>query len=248
MADYTQTYINNDMSKLNTVLQTLVTNGIVGAVDYDSSGEYAVFTFYADAEKTTEVFRITQGTKSGYVTYRYTFTATAADGATLSSTADGSNGSSINNYIIMYGYSCANGIMIGLNGYSSNSSLNVPVLWFIITKNQNGAPVFIWTNQPSTGSLTKEMILTTMNTEYIVASTDVAPLGTVSRVAPAVRNQVQIAPFVTCCAAGDISYTPDAGRVIAGDMNSYLYDPVAHEINFASATWLTNGYWALKVG
>ena len=248
MADYTQTYINNDMSKLNTVLQTLVTNGIVGAVDYDSSGTYAVFTLYADAEKTTEIFRITQGTKTGYVALRYTFTATTSSGETISTTADGSTGSSISNYIIMYGFACANGVMIGLNGYSQTGSQNLPILWFMITKNQNDDPVFIWTNQPSTGNLSRDMILTTMNTEYIVASSDVAPLSTVSRLAPTVRNQMQIAPFVTCCAAGETSYTPVAGRVLAGDINEFIYNPIAHEITFDGATWLTNGYWTLKVG
>ena len=247
MADYTQTYINNDMSKLNTVLQTLVTNGIVGAVDYDSSGAYAVFKIYVDAAQTKEVFRITQA--AGYnASYRkYTFTATASDGTVLSTT--GNVPANVGGYNILYGYATSNGILVSIgNVIDSGSTPSSMRLWFCATKNQNGDPVFIWVNEPSGASVSTMQILTNMNTEYIVASTDVAPLGTVSRVAPVVRNQVQIAPFVTCCAAGDISYTPDAGRVIAGDMNSYLYDPVAHEINFAGATWLTNGYWALKVG
>ena len=66
MAGYTQVHINNDMSKLNKLLQTLVTNGIVGAVDYDDSGEYAVFTLYKEAAKTTEIFKITQSAGTSY--------------------------------------------------------------------------------------------------------------------------------------------------------------------------------------
>lgn len=249
MANYTQTYINNDMSKLNTVLQTLVTNGIVGAVDYDSSGTYPVFKLYADAEKTTEVFRITQaqGYAAGYV--KYTFTATASDGTTLTSTGTITTASAtaqIRGYIFMYGYVCANGVMLGLNSVNGNA-VNIPIMWLMITKNQNDVPVFVWTNNAST-SVDASQILTAMNTEYIVASSDVAPLTTVPRIAPVSKNQTVISPFFSCSAAGETSYTPNAGRVIAGNMNSYIYDQVAHEISFDGATWLTNGYWALKVG
>lgn len=246
MADYTQTYINNDMSKLNTVLQTLVTNGIVGAVDYDSSGTYAVFTFYADAEKTTEVFRITQQQGGDTTTVKYTFKATASDGTVLSTT-DAVSSSGVTGYIMMYGYATSSGVLIGLYNTTSGSFSTDMREWFCITKNQDDNPVFIWTNNTSTAN-GQEYILTTMNTEYIVASTDVAPLTTVPRLAPVLKNQTVISPFFSCSAAGEISYTPDAGRVLAGGMNSFIYDQTAHEITFEGATWLTNGYWALKVG
>ena len=249
MADYTQTYINNDMSKLNTVLQTLVTNGIVGAVDYDSSGTYAVFKIYADAEKTTEVFRITQAQGSSGGLYKYTLQATASDAATLSSTGAVESGSGTGGYIIRYGYACSYGVLLSVDGVTGYGNNPYTYFWVLITKNQNGDPVFVWTNGISSTSSNRDtQILTNMNTEYIVASSDVAPLGTVSRLAPTVRNQMQIAPFVTCCAAGDVSYTPDAGRVLTGDLNELIYNPIAHEITFDGATWLTNGYWVLKVG
>lgn len=249
MADYTQVYINNDMAKLNTVLQTLVTNGIVGAVDYDSSGTYAVFTFYADAEKTTEVFRITQA--QGYSApdfYKYTFTATASDGTTLTSTGTITTASAtaqIRGYIFMYGYACANGVMLGLNSVNGNA-VNIPIMWLMITKNQNDVPVFVWTNNAST-SVDASQILTAMNTEYIVASSDVAPLTTVPRLAPVQKNQVVLSPFFSCSDVGEVSYTPETGRIIAGNKNQLIYDTIAHEITFDGATWLTNGYWALKV-
>lgn len=252
MAEYTQLYINNDMSKLNTILQTLVTNGIVGAVDYDSSGTYPVFKLYADAEKTTEVFRITQaqGYSAGYV--KYTFTATASDGTLLSSTGAVDSGYKGAGFAFMYGYSCPNGVMIGLNVVTISGSNSFPNSWLIITKNQNDVPVFIWTNNPSasgsTTEATKNNILSNMNTEYIVAASDVAPLSTFPRLAPAVRNQIQIAPFVTSCGSSETSYTPNAGRILGGNMNQFIYDATAHEISFDGAAWLTNGYWTLKVG
>ena len=245
MADYTQVYIDNDMAKLNTVLQTLVTNGIVGAVDY-TQDTYATFTFYADAEKTTEVFRITQ--QRGYVntTVNYTFTATASDGTTLSSTAatTSAGGSNITGYQICYGFACSSGVLLEI----VSNEYTYPYFWVLITKNQNGAPVFVWTNCTSANNVSTSQILTNMNTEYIVAASDVAPLNTLGRATPATRNQTVLSPFFSCSDVGDTSYTPDAGRIIAGGMNRFIYDHTAHEITFDGATWLTNGYWALKVG
>ena len=113
---YSEVYIDNDLSKLKTVLDTLVTNGIVGAVDKDDTGSYPIFKLYADAEKTTEVFRITQsqGYSSGRV---YTFKATAADGSYLDSTLahTETSGHGLCGYRIMYGYSCENGVFVTFN-------------------------------------------------------------------------------------------------------------------------------------
>lgn len=239
MADYTQLYINNDMSKLNTVLQTLVTNGIIGAVDYNSSGTYAVFTFYADAEKTTEVFRITQA-QGASSSITYSFRATASDGNTLVSTPVTTSGGNSIGFSIMYGYATSNGVLVmaeSLNraGYG---------FWFCITKNQNGEPTFIWTNRANAN----DAVETNMNTEYIVAASDVAPIGTVSRLAPVTRNQTVIAPFTSWCDEETISCTSNAGRVIAGNMNQFIHDQRAHIITLSGVTYITNGYWVLKVG
>lgn len=239
MSGYTEIYINNDMSKLNTVLQTLATNGIVGAVDYDSSGTYAVFTFYADAEKTTEVFRITQqkGYGSGSSSINYTFIATASDGTTMSTTPAVS--SSYPGFNIRYGYTTVNGILVMIE--SLNTAGNG--LWFCITKNQNGDPTFIWTSRASVN----DTVETNMNTEYIVAASDVAPIGTVSRLAPVTKNQTVIAPFTSWCDEETISCTSNAGRVIAGNMNQFIHDQRAHIITLSGVTYITNGYWVLKV-
>lgn len=251
MADYSQVYINNDMSKLNTVLQTLVTNGIVGAVDYDSSGTYAVFKIYADAEKTTEVFRITQSVGQNPCV-KYTFKATASDESTLESTASvtTNNASQINGYLFRYGYACANGVMLSILPVSVNiGAFSYVYMWLMITRNQEGAPVFIWTNNTATSAPTNgDQILTNINTEYIVAASDVAPLDTVSRTMPSARNQAVLTPFFTCCDANAVSYTPNAGRFLACDLHRFIYNSMAHEITFDGAIWLTNGYWVLKVG
>ena len=251
MANYTQTYINNDMSKLNTVLQTLVTNGIVGAVDYDDSGTYAVFTIYADAEKTTEVFRITQSAGYGGGAYKYTFMATASDGTTLSSTGviTAATGTTyVYGYTFEYGYATANGIMVSVLAKNTyNGTAQFTSFWFMITKNESGKPVFIWTNNANVNGAFLDQIKTNMNTEYIIASSDVAPLATASRSTPSNRNQTVLSPFYSCCDTGETSYTPDAGRILAGTMNDFIYSYAAHEITFDNSTWLTNGYWAIRV-
>lgn len=245
MADYTQVYINNDMAKLNIVLQTLVTNGIVGAIEY-TQDTYATFTFYADAEKTTEVFRITQAQGGISSTVKYTFKATASDGTSLSTT-DAANSSGVTGYIMRYGYATSGGVLIGLYNTAGGSYSTDMREWFCITKNQDGNPVFIWTNNTSTSN-GRDHILTTMNTEYIVASSDVAPLTTVSRLAPTYQKQTLISPFFSCCNSETVSYTPNAGRILAGDISNFIYDEICHVIVINGVTYLTNGYWVLKVG
>ena len=249
--DYTQTYIGNDMSKLNTVLQTLVTNGIVGAVDYDSSGNYAVFKIYADAEKTTEVFRITQSAGYGGITYAntYTFMATASDSTQISSSPAIGNSSGVNyvyGYTFEYGYATANGIMISVACRGSDQSPYTS-LWIMVAKNESGKPVFIWTNNANAQGKNVDQIKTNMNTEYIVASSDVTPLNAVSRTTPANKNQFVVSPFFSCCATEETSYTPDAGRSLAGNLSAFFIDSLAHIIVLNGVTYLTNGYWVLKI-
>lgn len=244
---YSEVYINNDLSKLKTLLDTLVTNGIVGALDYDTSGTYPIFKLYADAEKTTEVFRIEQ--VDGYNgAKKYHFKATAADGNYLDSTAVNTSygsASALNGYWFKYGYAGENGVFVTMDGASgSGGDLGAPLLLFIITKNQAGAPVFVWIDCNNASNT----ITTNINTEYIVCSTDKAPLSTLSRTAPASRAQTVITPFISCPETGHVSYTPYAGRFIAGGLSALVTNPRLSEIILDRATWLTNGYWSLKVG
>ena len=246
---YSEVYIDNDLSKLKTLLDTLVTNGIVGALDYDTSGTYPIFKFYADAEKTTDVFRIEQ--TSGYSSGRcYKFKATAADGNYLDSTLEHAetSGHGLCGYNVMYGYSCENGVFVTFNPLATlDGTMAYCYACVIITKNQDGKPVFVWINSSATGFV-ENQIKTNMNTEYIVASTDKAPLSTLSRTAPASRAQTVLSPFFSCPETGAASYTPYAGRILAGGLSSLVTNPRLTEITFDSGTWITNGYWALKVG
>ena len=242
---YTEMYINNDLSKLNTVLNTLVTNGIVGALDYDTSGTYPIFKFYADAEKTTEIFRIEQVAGHGSAK-RYNFKATAADGNYLESTAEVFTGNytGLNGYWFKYGYSGENGVFITMDGASSSyGDSGAVMLLFIITKNQAGKPVFVWINNNNVNNT----ITTNINTEYIVASTDKAPLSTLSRTAPATRTQTVLSPFFSCSETGAASYTPHAGRILAGGLASLVTNSRLVEITLNNKTYITNGYWALQV-
>lgn len=244
---YTETYIDNDLSKLKTVLDTLVTNGIVGALDYDTSGTLPIFKFYADAEKTTEVFRIAQvdgqnGAKNYY------FKATAADGNYLDSTPVVTvygSATSLNGYWFKYGYASEFGVFVTIDGASGASGdIGTPLLLFIITKNQEGKPVFVWIDCANASNT----IATNLNTEYIVTSNDKAPLSTLSRVAPVARSQTVLSPFFSCSETGHASYTPFAGRILAGGISNLVTNARLSEILFDSAIWITNGYWALKVG
>ena len=247
---YTETQINNDWTKLGTVLNTLVTNNIVGAVDVDTSGSQPVITIYKEAAKTTEIFKITMTASYDKV---FTFKATCADGTYLDSTEYKYNSVSSDNiigYRFSYGYSGENGVFITIEATVGNGVWGV-ACGLIITKNQNGDPVFIWTNNTqncSTKAAIETQLLANMNTEYIVASTDKAPLTTLSRTAPASRAQTVLSPFFSCPETGAASYTPYAGRILAGGLSSLVTNPRLTEITFDSGTWITNGYWALKVG
>ena len=248
---YSELQINNDWTKLSTVLNTLVTNNIVGAVDVDTSGSQPVITIYAEEAKTTELFKITMTAKYDKV---FTFKATASDGNYLDCTNAvwGSVSSDhVIGYRFSYGYASENGVFFTIEATVGNDIWGV-ACGLIITKNQNGDPVFIWTNNTKNDCATKAAIetqlLTNMNTEYIVASTDKAPLATLSRTAPASRAQTVLSPFFSCPETGNASYTPYAGRILAGGLASLVTNQRLTEITFDSGTWVTNGYWALKVG
>lgn len=247
---YSELQINNDWTKLNTVLGTLVTNEIVGAVDVVTSGSQPVITIYKEAAKTTEIFKITMTAKSDKV---FTFKATCAGGTYLDSTNavwSTIDSGHVLGYRFSYGYSCENGVFITIEATIGNNTWGV-ACGLLITKNQAGDPVFVWTNNTKNDCATKAAIetqlLTNMNTEYIVCSTDSGTLSTLARTAPATRTQTVLSPFFSCPEAGHTSYTPNAGRILAGGLSSLVTNPRLSEIAFDESTWLTNGYWALRV-
>lgn len=247
---YTETQINNDWTKMATVLGTLVTNGIVGAVDVDTSGSQPVITIYKEAAKTTELFKITMTSSYDKV---FTFKATASDGNYLDSTEYKYNTVSAGNiigYRFSYGYASEFGVYFTIEATVGNNTWGVSC-GLIITKNQDGDPVFIWTNNTenaATKAAVEAQLLLNLNTEYIVCSTDKAPLATLSRSAPAARSQTVLSPFFSCSETGHASYTPFAGRILAGGISNLVTNARLSEILFDSAIWITNGYWAMKVG
>ena len=249
---YSEVYIDNDLSKLKTLLDTLVTNGIVGAVDKDDTGTYPVFKMYVDAEKTTEFFRLAQaqGQESTYT--KYYMKATGSDGSYLDATNPVSAGNNcVQNYKIVYGYASEFGVYLTATMDTPNGAVRT-AYGVIITKNQAGAPIAIFANNTNVGELynppPEDQIKTNLNTEYVVAPTDKSPLATLPRTAPTVRTQTVLSPFFSCPEAGHTSYTPHAGRILAGGLASLVTNARLTEITFDSGTWITNGYWALKVG
>lgn len=241
MADFTSVYINGDMEKLAAIFQTLETNGIVSRVEYTppvSGTHRGLITCYDSSDN--EIFSFKY--ENQWVTY--TIVGTTRAGKTMSST--GVTGTAITGYKVYYGYACGNGILVSIAAIISSNNL-IASMWLLVTKNQDGEPIFVWVNQNAASS-SSSIVATNMNTEYTIAPDDAAPLGNVPRLAPAVRNQAVLSPFFSTCAAGDVSFSPDAGRFLACDFSGFIADLTAHEVSFEGATWLTNGYWALKVG
>jgi hypothetical protein len=180
---------------------------------------------------------------------------------TLPSVTDGSW--VICGWQMMYGYICKNGVIINGRCYSCNSNTlgvysNYPFFWVIFTMNQNRIPVGIMmryygsADAGSTGPLSSDTrqqsevrLLTTQ--EPTGCWTDASPLRTFGKAFPATRNQSVLVPFFTNSQVGQISYTPFAGRFIAGNNSSFIYDFRMHLIEFNDTQYLTNGVWAIEV-
>lgn len=261
MANYTQKFVydsscGTDTAAVNTVFQTLVTNGIVGAVEYSVTStwiSYATFVFYEDQEKTKEFFRIQQSQgrnpSSPYFHKMWTYTATGSDGSTFTTNdpSAGSGAGSIDAYWYRYAYSCENGVLIGVNASHVDNFTGTPIYWILITSNNNGKPVAVWCESTS-NEYAPSRVATDMNTEYVICSSDVAPLNSVTRHTPQDRNQTVVSPFFTNSGSGEISYTPNAGRLLACNFHDFILTEKAHEIIMDGNIYLTNGYWVLKVG
>lgn len=245
---YSSIFVDGDFTKLKQGFDTLVDNGIVGSVVLDTSGSYPVITLYTDSESTTEFFKI-EAAASGYNNgTKYTLTATNSDGNTVShTTAVTNDNTKIYNYKFGTLYTCENGVMFNCSGTSQSGTYLR--FWIIITSNQDGSPVVVWNTTSTTA--TEAEIKTLMNTEFILCASDTGLAGTncqISRTAPAYRDQTVISPFFANSSAGTTSYTPNAGRIIAGNVNNLILWNKPAQISFGGALWLTNGYWAFKVG
>ena len=247
---YSEVYINNDFDKLKTVLDSLVTNGIVGAVgDVTWSDNKPNITVYIDSAKTKPLFYITKKTamEASYTTFDYQFTD--ATGRTLLKSVPSVNSQveGFRNYSISRGYITDYGVVIAVSGWYSTGSW-VMSHAIMITKNQNNVPVVVFTVPPSASRVGADYVYTTMNTEYAFASDDTETLDGLTRTNVAYNAQTVITPFFTRCGAGLVSYTPNAGRLLACNFWRLLLSPTFSEMTFDGAVWLTNGCWCLKAG
>ena len=236
---------------LNTVLQTLVTNGIVGAVEDDNTQQFPKYIIYADSNKTQEIFRMVGRTGGTSNDIQWTFMATSVTGDTISlDTVTGGSGS-IAALQIACGYYTNYGVLLtGAPGHWNSSERK----WedyhgfdILITTNQNGNPVFMYTVN-STTTYDPNNIAIDMNTGYIISPFDVAPFSKFSFVSPLERNQTVIAPLFTNCDVKTASYTPNAGRVLACDFTSAVSSLLAVTKTINGSLYYTTGYWALKIG
>lgn len=250
---YSEVYIDNDFDKLKTVLDSLVTNGIVGAVgDVTWSDNRPNITVYIDSAKTKPLFYIENkpAASSSNTTFDYQFTD--ATGRTLPKSVPSvnTNVNGFRSYAISRGYMTDYGIVITVSGmHVDNGTTNwVMSHSIMITKNQNNVPVVVFTVPAAAGNVAKDYVYTTMNTEYAFASDDVETLDEMTRTNVQYNTQTVITPFFTRCGAGLVSYTPNAGRLLACNFWRLLESPIFSEMTFDGAVWLTNGCWCLKAG
>lgn len=181
----------------------------------------------------------------------------------LPSNNSGSN--QICGWQMMYGYICKNGVIINGRCYSGSYSgstfrrySSYPFFWVIFTINQDRIPVGIMMRYyggpddgnfgPLAGDEKQQSEVRLLTTQELTGCwTDASPIPTFGKAFPATRNQSVLVPFFTNSQVGQISYTPFAGRFIAGNNSSFIYDFRMHLIEFNDKQYLTNGVWAIEV-
>ena len=247
---YSEVLISNDFDKLKTVLNSLVTNGIIGAVgDVEWSDNRPNITVYTDSGKTKPFFYIKgkKALESTLTTFDYEFTD--ATGRTLPKSVPSVNNQveGFRDYSMSRGYMTDYGVVITVIGKRVNTWVMSHVI--MITKNQNNVPVVVFTVPAAAGNTTTlDYVYTTMNTEYAFASDDTESLDAVSRASVGYSAQTVMTPFFTRCGAGLTSYTPNAGRLLVCNFGRLLESSSFSEMTFDGAVWLTNGCWCLKAG
>lgn len=259
---YTATTIDDNMTTLKGVLDTLVTNGVVPAIDKVDADGLSTFIFYGNTEKTREIFRITQLVSNSNVSgKKYTYKVTALDGSTktfenAANTTQPSvdTGQKIRRYRFNRGYSSENGVYLTVDG--GDVWFGTASWWhshsIMITRNQEGAPFFVVTHsKESIWSKDTKSAITNMNTELVVSATDVAPLDTIERTPQIGNDQLILEPFFSCCPSGTVSYASKngqliAGRIIEGPYGGLITSSQLYEIQLDGSTWLTDGYWAMR--
>lgn len=221
----TKTYINNDMTVLKNFLEQLVPE-YFASVEYDADRTVTV----KDSDGNT-IFKIAKhknGTSlDGYDVTAYNHLGTGAQAVYWYGTS---------NYGHMYyGYKAANGALIPIN--PSNTSTVEISRSILITKNQNGETVFVYSYSTSSQSV-GDIHLTDV---CAVTWNDASPL-TRFAFSTNTKNQTLFVPFPTVADSGEISYTPNAGYFAAGQN----YSMGMGSIIMDGYVYLTNGYWAIK--
>lgn len=255
---YSQVYTNNNATKIKAVFDTLVDNGIVGAVEADTSGTYPVYKIYEDAEKQHEFFRITQSLGNSDVTgMKFEYRFTVSDGTYKTDTPGLNNtipststGHRLRMQNIMRCYTCSNGIWVLIFGGDYYNSTQGQTWWlsqsFIITSNDSGSPTIIYCGNTDVSNCDSTIMRDNANTQWVLAYSDTAPLNQVVNYSPYQREQIVFTPFFTCNAPQTTSFTPNAGRITAGNIGDLVTNGWLVEVEFGGALWLTNGYWMLK--
>lgn len=282
MASYKEIYLyqyeSNHLTSMQQVLDKLVTplinmdNSFINHADIvieDSNKQASHINFYDTNNNVQIVFHNT-GTgitiNSGLINNKpaqYVITAYNEIGSVAQMITASTNGGSnkICGWQMMYGYICKNGIIINgrcYSGSAANSNLNTmtsyPMMWIMITRNQNNIPVVIMMCYQNIDGTTidaleeqQSVVRSYVQNEFTGCWTDASPIPTFGKAFPATRNQSVLVPFFTNSQVGQISYTPFAGRFIAGNNSSFIYDFRMHLIEFNDKQYLTNGVWAIEV-
>lgn len=217
----TKTLINNDPAALASFLQRLVPE-YFSTVEYDDTN--GILSIY-DADDNL----------------LFTFSGLLLDLSTaleVRSYADDQNYvsktyglTSSNHAVITYGWTAKYGALIGVK-YNPSSDTAGGVL---ITKTNNGKTAFVITDRLDYSTVK-------FGTTFPVAWGDVAPI-TKFEFAVNEKNQTEIAAFPTNSAVETVSYTPNAGCIIAGSNYSMADGGI---ITVDGTKYLTNGYWAIE--
>lgn len=249
MAEYQKIYINGNETKMKEAFDTLVTIGLADHVTLEHNGSSQPVIDIYD-ENNNSMFTITNYT---------TFVGRNADGDTVTipktSYSASNDSTKIWTYVLKNAFTCRNGIIFTMNAVQGGQNPGqVLSNWIMFTGNSatTGAgrpvPVMIGCG-PADYNYTTDgtVVRNAMNIQYVSCWTDDSPMNTIPAAAPTQTNQCILVPFFTTAKVDEVSYTPYAGRFMAGNMNQLITDSEIHVISFNNARWLTNGYWALQL-
>lgn len=201
----TKTYLGGDLAELQSFLAGI---GIFKSVTVSDN----LLTCTDDND-------ITVLTISKDATYTWTFTVFLSGEHTYEK--------QYSSHGLNYGYKCTHGAMLVLNYNSQQNQYSV-----LITKNQQGEPVFVIPDAYST-----------RNKVCCLSYYDMYPVSTYT-LSPSTAGQTVLSPFITNADAGNVSYTPDAFYMPFGEYVGRGYAKFVMN----GKMYLTDGYWVLLDG